>query len=287
MSVVIVMKEMPRRNDKPPQHAQAKHLVKSHSPKTSLAPPMTDLTREELRLALAQLGETPPSSWTKVELRFRLEQVSGEDMTQKIKKKPAERSPYEILVAQLNASSKNKRTLIKFCETDLHMHNLNQWSVPRIQHEAMKKIYQFAEAHPSDLVGFGRHAAQTYRQIQEEHESYCQWVKSESKKGPDECDPRLIRLAPWLIKEGDEEMKSVTSKIDVLKLKAATQRTAKDTASSSSEGDTKLIQNMYETIETLKAEVAALKGEPQRKATTHRATKTEEGYSTTTRTSSP
>ena len=133
---------------------------------------MTDLSREELRLALAQLGEQPPSSWTKVELRLRLEQVSGEDMSQKVKNKPADRSPYEILVAQLNASSKNKRTLIRFCENELRMTNLDSWSIPRIQHEAMKEIYQHAEAHPSDLVGFGAHAALTYRQIHREQEGH-------------------------------------------------------------------------------------------------------------------
>ncbi|CAE6958729.1 GIP [Symbiodinium sp. CCMP2592] len=266
---------------------EAGTLVEFTSLRKRRVPSMTDLSREELRLALAQLGELPPSAWTKVELRLRLEQVTGEDMTQKIKKKPAERSPYEILVAQLNASSKNKRNLIRFCENDLQMNNLDQWSIPRIQHEAMKKIYQHAEAHPSDLVGFGRHASLTYRQIREEQEGYCQWLVNESKKGPDECDPRLMRLAAWLKQEGDIEMKTTTSKIDVLKLKAATKAASKGAASSSSEGDHSLIRDMYETIESLKEEVAALKGEPTRKASTQRATKSEEGYPTTTKASSP
>ncbi|CAE7036286.1 RE1, partial [Symbiodinium sp. CCMP2456] len=229
---------------------------------------------EELRLALAQLGEQPPSSWTKVELRLRLEQVTGEDMSQKIKKKPIDRSPYEIMVAQLNASSKNKRTLINFCERDLMMHNLDRWSIPRIQHEAMKKIYNQTAAHPSDLVGFGAHAALTYRQIQHEQEGYCLWLKKEAKKGPDECDARLIRLANWLEMEGDIEMKASESKINVLKL-AAAKKASKPEAASSSENTEVLLRNMYETIEGLKEEIASLKGEPQRKAAASRETHTE------------
>ena len=239
---------------------------------------MTDLTREELRLALRQVGEDPPARWTKPELRLRLEQVTGEDMSKKVKKETVERSPYEDLVKRMNAASRRKQELIDFCHKELRMSNMDRMTIAMIQHAAMFKIYEMAPAHPSDIVGFGTHGRLTYRALRQQEPGYAKWVKETARKdeGKNQSDPRLIRLARWLENEGDEEMVPETKKIDyknlaIIKAKSKA-RGSRDgyvttEATSSNPEDTALdlMKNMCQAIEDLKNEVAVLKQEPRRK----------------------
>ena len=239
---------------------------------------MTDLTREELRLALRQVGEDPPARWTKPELRLRLEQVTGEDMSKKVKKETVERSPYEELVKRMNAASRRKQELIDFCHKELRMSNLDRMTIAMIQHAAMYKIYEMAPAHPSDIVGFGTHGRLTYRALRQQEPGYAKWVKETARKdeGKNHSDPRLIRLARWLENEGDEEMVPETKKIDYKNLaitkaksKARASRdgyvTTEATSSNPEDTALDLMKNMCQAIEDLKNEVAVLKQEPRRK----------------------
>ena len=239
---------------------------------------MTDLTREELRQALIQAGETPPARWTKPELRLRLEQVTGEDMSQKVKKETVERSPYDEMVRKMNAASRRKSDLIDFCQTELRMSNLDRMTIAKIQHAAMQKIYELAPAHPSDIVGFGTHGRLTYQRLRQQEPGYAKWVKKTARddEGKNLSDPRLVRLARWLENEGDEEMVPETKKIDYKNLvtnkakskaSAAKAGYASTEATSSTPEDTALdlMKNMCQAIEELKNEVAVLKKEPRRK----------------------
>ena len=239
---------------------------------------MTDLTREELRLALRQVGEDPPMRWTKPELRLRLEQVTGEDMSKKVKKETVEQSPYEELVKRMNAASRRKQDLIEFCHKELRMTNLDRMTIAMIQHAAMYKIYEMAPMHPSDLVGFGKHGRMTYRALRQQEPGYAKWVKETARndEGKNLSDPRLIRVARWLENEGDEEMIPATKKIDyknlaITKAKSKARGSqdgyAPTEATSSNPEDTALdlMKNMCQAIEDLKNEVAVLKQEPRRK----------------------
>ena len=96
---------------------------------------MADLTGDQLRGMLRSKGEEPPRSWTKVELRMRLEEMTGEDMTSKEPLK-SDKSAYEKLVVQLNAASRRKADLIGYCRGQLKMGNLDSFTIPRIQQMA-------------------------------------------------------------------------------------------------------------------------------------------------------
>ncbi|CAE7944132.1 GIP, partial [Symbiodinium necroappetens] len=238
----------------------------------------TPAVERELRLALRQVGEDPPARWTKPELRLRLEQVTGEDMSKKVKKETVERSPYEDLVKRMNAASRRKQELIDFCHKELRMSNLERMTIAMIQHAAMYKIYEMAPAHPSDIVGFGTHGRLTYRALRQQEPGYAKWVKETARKdeGKNHSDPRLIRLARWLENEGDEEMVPETKKIDYKNLaitkaksKARGSRdghaTTEATSSNPEDMALDLMKNMCQAIEDLKNEVAVLKQEPRRK----------------------
>ena len=238
-------------------------------PLTLIDKGMADLTRAEMRQALTQLGETPPSKWTKPELRLRLEQVTGEDMSQRVKKESKQRSPYDEIVRRMNAASKRKATLIEFCRQELNMHNLDSWTIVRIQHEAMKVIYTVAPADATDLVGFGMHGRLTYRDLRLQQPGYVKWVKETARKNTGEADPRLLRLARWLETEGDEEMVPEGKKVNYKNLgveKDPPKSPEKGYPSSSAEETTlTMMKNMCHAIEELKNEVAVLKSEPRRK----------------------
>ncbi|CAE7220198.1 RE1 [Symbiodinium sp. CCMP2592] len=233
---------------------------------------MADLTSAELRQALAQLGETPPAKWTKPELRLRLEQLTKEDMSQRVKKESKQRSPYEEMVRRMNAASKRKATLIEFCRQELNMHNLDSWTIVRIQHEAMKKIYEVAEADASDMVGFGIHGRLTYRELRSQQPGYVKWVKDTARTNKEEADTRLLRLARWLESEGDEEMIADAKKIDYKNLKVEKSEAkgkgypSSSPATGSTEDPTMtMMKNMCQAIESLQSQVAELRIEPRRK----------------------
>ena len=96
------------------------------SPQTSIPPIhpriMADLSREQLRQILENLGETPNPRWTKVELRHRISEKTGEDMGRNVKSQAKALSPCQQLVKELNkASGKRKADLIQFCLQTLKM----------------------------------------------------------------------------------------------------------------------------------------------------------------------
>ena len=60
---------------------------------------MSDLSREELIEALTKAGVEVPRKWTKIEMQLRLEQITGQDMAEKVKPKAAkEKSQYQQMV---------------------------------------------------------------------------------------------------------------------------------------------------------------------------------------------
>ncbi|CAE7550693.1 unnamed protein product, partial [Symbiodinium pilosum] len=90
---------------------------------------------------LSNLGENPVPSWTKVELRHRIAEKTGEDMARNIKTKQKAESPYQQLIKELNrASNKKKADVIEFCQTKLGMSETHNKTIPQLQMDAMKKI---------------------------------------------------------------------------------------------------------------------------------------------------
>ena len=141
---------------------------------------------------------------------------------------------------------------------------------------------------PSDLVGFGRHSQLTYEQVKTEHEQYSAWVAQTASEG--QCNPRLRRLAGWLandpavFKRAQEEFMTMSKgkeKIEVAgypsepttprsttsrtRSQARSSREVKDEDANTVTVGTEILANLVQTIETLKMEVATLKGERPRK----------------------
>eukprot|EP00439_Symbiodinium_sp_Y106_P072175 s267_g13.t1 len=229
---------------------------------------MAPKTASQLRDVLSSHGETAPRRWSKVELLQRVEEVTGVDYT---KPQPKEKSEYKILVTALNQAAARKATLQVFCRQHLNMEvNLNL-TIAQLQKEALSVIYGKAAPDPTDLVGFGA------------------WVIQTAKEG--QCNPRLRRLAGWLsndpvlVKRAQEEfmvMGQMKDKAEVVgyphepttpRGTMTSTRTSKAAASSSGGAEnedtvtvgTEVLSNLVQTIELLKMEVAALKGERPRK----------------------
>ncbi|CAE7735180.1 RE1, partial [Symbiodinium sp. CCMP2456] len=164
---------------------------------------------KELRAVLIQLGEQPLRDWTKLELAFRIAELTGEDMSVNIKKKSKDKSPMQELTQKLNAAARTRKSeLIRFCESELRMTNLDRWTVDRIKMEGMKRVMELTEGDFRDAVSFGRHGLLTYQELYTQEKSYCQWVLQTARDRPTESDPRLRRLARWIESQDHAELQS-------------------------------------------------------------------------------
>ena len=170
---------------------------------------MADLTKEELRQVLINAGETPVPGWTKIELKHRIMEKTGLDMTRNLKTKQKSESPCQQLIKELNrASNKKKADVLEFCSQKLGMTELSNKTVAQLQMEAMKRIMAITAAHPDDKVGFGKHSDRSYSEIQNVYVDYANWIKQTYAENKDGCDPKLRRLAVRLEAQDQEEMMS-------------------------------------------------------------------------------
>ncbi|CAE7923129.1 unnamed protein product [Symbiodinium necroappetens] len=231
---------------------------------------MSDLKKAELRQELEKLGEHPPTSWTKIQLKHRLEELTGQDMSVSTKSRTKKVSEMSVWVKELN---KNKA---------------------RIEMEAMKKIMMLSEPDGSDPVSFGKYGPQTYAETTRIDPSYCRCVVHTAKTNAADADPRLIRFGHWLNDQDQREMvpaeNPVTTKYPLQEPKTVTMTTTTTTSTASSSGYQQQMNLLVETVAALRNEVAALKSEKARKTSikddekpsTPRATPTKLTPSTTT-----
>lgn len=230
---------------------------------------MADLTKEELRAALAQLGEPVPAKWTKAEITVRLEELTGEDLTVNVKKKDKTVSHAQMLAKDLNAvARRRKQELIAFCEKELKMSNLESWTMNRIQVEGHKKILAMTEGDYRDLVAFGKHGLLSYQEIYEQEPEYCRWVVQTAHERQELSDFRLRRLARWIVQQNEMELKPAENRPSVvLNLIHKAGYTATSSTSLSTPNKDERIEAMSSIIRNLQAEVQNLKDEraPTRK----------------------
>ncbi|CAE7658270.1 unnamed protein product [Symbiodinium microadriaticum] len=133
-------------------------------------PAMSDMTREELVAVLAKHGVEAPRGWTKVEMLLRVEQLTGQDMSEKVKPKASKgRSPFQEMVTKLNQAARRKSVLVEFVTTELRMSNMENYTIDRIKMEAIRRIYDVVEAHGSDQLGFGKYSVKTYAEESDNH----------------------------------------------------------------------------------------------------------------------
>ncbi|CAE7250584.1 unnamed protein product [Symbiodinium necroappetens] len=226
---------------------------------------MADLTREELRAVMVQLGEQPPRGWTKVELAFRISELTGEDMSVKLKGKNKDKSPLQELTQRLNAAARERKSaLISFCEKELRMSNLDSWTVSRIQMAGMQRVMELTEGDFRDTVSFGKHGLLTYQELYDQDQSYCRWVVQTARDRPTESDPRLRRLARWIERQDDAELQPDSptkpgQTILALLHKSGSAQSAPTTLATSNRDER--IDTLTAMTKELQAEVEALKAE--------------------------
>ena len=228
---------------------------------------MADLTREQLRAALGAMGETPPAAWTKMELRLRLQEITGEDLSLSYKKlTQGPPSEYQEWLRLLKQAKTKKAQLQKFVTEKLKLTNIDNMTIAQLEIHALRKIYEISKPHHSDPLGFGKFSAKTYFEVMTTEPGYCSWIKETAIEG--QCDPRLLRFHQWLELTNNEEMISedkTRSKIkvpprgfkDTKKVEAPVEAT-----SSSSNSQTSLeskLDAMMSMMASLKGEVDQMK----------------------------
>ena len=215
-------------------------------------------------------GETPPTRWTKVELKCRLRELKEEHLETTDKPPRSFETEYQVLVKKLNMASKLKNSLVEFCRNELKMSVQANETMSGLQRRAMDCIGQSTRPDGQDPVGFGKHAGCSYLEIATEHVSYGEWVKTTAKEERD-CNPRLLRLAAWL---EDQDRKTTPRKPTRVRAKG------KDAESSAPSGSTVganssagtlenenrlLLMQMVESVKNLTEEVKDLGGDRRRK----------------------
>lgn len=150
--------------------------------------------KAQLVAELTQMGESPPGSWTVLELSTRLEELKEEKgVPKKVRGKTA--TPLRMWMIRLNEASKKKATLQAFVRDNLHLNLTMNENMAALQRMAVQKIYMETDPREEDPVGFGLHSSLSYREIFQQFPDYITWVLKTWKEG--ECDYRLARLAMW------------------------------------------------------------------------------------------
>ena len=263
-----------------------------YSPRSSLVilESMSDLSKDQLRKALTALGETPPSSWNRVELKLRLQELTGEDLSKTSKQLgQAEESEYQIWYKRLrSAMNKRKADLREFVEKELGLTNVDKFTVARLELAALQKIMEIAKPDGRDSMGFGRHSTDTYQQTFDNDPGYCQWILQTSREEAKTSDPRLLRFASWLEMKDQVELVPETRKGPKF---LVPKNLAKDTSVSSSDGyssasSSKMatqMEEMMKMMQTMKSELDDLKSVkqeslPRKKVDKNRANDSEDSF---------
>ena len=218
---------------------------------------------------LSDLGEQPIPSWTKIELRHRIAEKTGEDMSHNLKSKNKALSPSQVLIKELNkASNKKKADLVEFCTMKLGMSGLSNRTIAQLQMDAMKRIMETTPAHPYDQVGFGKYSERYYHEILTTFPDYGKWIKTTYAENGSSCEARLQRLAIWLEEADKEEFQTARPTMPSAKgyaKKIPEVNPPGSSSSSSIDPGQALLTEMMGAIRDLRQEVAALKQEPVRK----------------------
>ena len=237
------------------------------------------LNKAQLREELENLGETPPASWSKIELRARLMEVRLEEGIDTTHGKP--RSRLEVMMKDLSVASRKKEALVKFVQEKLDITVGSNDSIATLQSKGVKKVYELVPPAPTDPLGFGKHSDLTYSEVMLNIPDYCTWIKDTARQNPVGADYRLRRFAKWLEENQSAGTGSSWTMTRTPRARSkgtpSIPRSPTPSQATSSREDQKKMEAMMETIQSLKQEIAEMKGEPVRK--------TAKGYETENETS--
>ena len=232
-------------------------------------------TKPELvKMLYETFGEHAYAKWTKAEVATRireLQEAQGIDPFAKGR----QRTPLREQVAQLNRHKKNKAMLVAYVTDELGLMLNGNETMEQIEHRAIKEIYKTAQPAAQVPVGFGRHASLSYAELRREQPGYVTWVKKTAAE-TNEVDPRLRRLANWLVEQETEAKTTEVLKLTGSHLREPTPEPDIATQASSSSRTTKtkdgypeeqgqaqlqtqLLQQLVATVKDLQDEMQEMK----------------------------
>jgi len=154
---------------------------------------LDSLKKATLQEMLHDHGEDPPERWTKVELRQRLVEIQP---SLGLKGPNDHDTELRGMIRRIN-QAKKKEDLIRMCEGDLQLILTGNETVAQLERRAVEQAHRLSAADGRDYVGFGKHAALQYMDINRYQPSYRAWVlQTDAERAG--ADYRLRRLASWL-----------------------------------------------------------------------------------------
>ena len=154
---------------------------------------MPYVSKENLRQALIQLGETPPDKWNRDQLLLRLQEMQPDH---EIFQKKNSRSRQSELRAEMGRASKTKADLQNFLSEKMNLTLTYNETMQQLKMKGEEWIGRMVAPEPSEMVGYGKYADKTYQEVLESDPSYVQWVLTTAKEGPTSW--RLEKFAMWL-----------------------------------------------------------------------------------------
>ena len=239
--------------------------------------------KASLQELLRARGEDPPRGWTKIELRQRLLEL--DPALGEAKSKEVHKTELQEWVCRINKARSKKAQLVELCTKELELNITGNETIPTLERHALQKAYRISTPMAEDVVGFGRHSALEYQDINLYHQDYREWVLRTDAEETG-CDHRLRRLAQWLrANPVDKTEKEIREKPKAApkpkeKYQPSTASSSSATPSTMDREMLAVLQNLTGTIQDLKDEVSELKGERPRKKDPARAASetTSEGY---------
>ncbi|CAE7272397.1 RE1, partial [Symbiodinium sp. CCMP2456] len=244
-------------------------------------------TKADLQAELALLGETAPAGWTKLELEQRLRELRELGVTDH--ENVRANTSMEKMLKDLRRASRLKSTLAKYCTETLQLELTGNEVMAKLIDKATKEIYRVCPAEGHDLVSFGKHADECYIALATEYPEYATWVKTTYKEnGEEHVEPRLARLAKWLVDQDQKPMPKSKAMLrgeqGYMKMRGPMTSTTQGGRPSGSRASTdqmparamKMMGEMAEALESMRQELAEVKGQRPRKT----AGKSDEGHLT-------
>ena len=229
---------------------------------------LSSMTKSDMILVLRTYGEEPPTAWTRVDLRHRIDElVEGKEIEIQTGKKAS--TALQKATTELNKASRKKSELIHHAQTNLLLSVPPNATISGIQKAAMEKLLTEIPGEDGDLMGYGKFSSRTYLDVKENEPKYCEWTKAISKE--ETTSTYMKRFVDYLTQPEETEKKRAPIKVhttkDTAKKGYKTEVVEREethtprptsTASSSTEAT---VNQLTELVGTLIAEVKELKEE--------------------------
>ncbi|CAE7256946.1 unnamed protein product [Symbiodinium microadriaticum] len=148
--------------------------------------PSTSLTKAQMQSKLAEMGETPPPGWTKVQLSARIAELTSES---------------EQILTEREASKMINRCKTKLALQELldeyHLEYTRGQTMDQLRGRALRHLMETkVPSSPQNYMGFGKYSSLTYGQVATNYESYTEWCIKTARE-EEEAHWRLRRFAQW------------------------------------------------------------------------------------------